>query len=58
MDDRHEALILDSSNEKGECMLLDRLPIELRLRIWELVIGEQVLHLVCEPGQIGMYTLR
>lgn len=36
--------------------LLDQLPVELRLKVWELVVGDQALHLVCERGRIGTYT--
>jgi hypothetical protein len=56
MKDNDKALALEGDFEKKECMLLGRLPIELRLKIWEFVVGEQVLHLVCEPGRIGTYV--
>jgi hypothetical protein len=45
-----------SGEEVGECPLLERLPVELRLRIWDMVVGEQVLHIVCEPGRLGAYV--
>jgi hypothetical protein len=51
----HEALAPENDDRKKECMLLERLPIELRLRIWELIVGGQVLHVVCEAGRIGTY---
>jgi hypothetical protein len=41
---------------KRGCFLLDRVPTEIRLRIWEFAVGGRVLHLVRKMGRIVTYT--
>ncbi|KAF2476185.1 uncharacterized protein BDR25DRAFT_339293 [Lindgomyces ingoldianus] len=36
-----------------DCLLLNRLPAEIRLRIWEYAVGRQDLHILRKQGKMG-----
>jgi hypothetical protein len=44
-----------SSIHPQTCALLTRLPVELRIMIYEEVLGHSILHVVSLPGRMGVY---
>ncbi|KAL9072672.1 MAG: hypothetical protein Q9157_005006 [Trypethelium eluteriae] len=47
------ATILQKTSSQQQSLLLQKLPIEVRLLIWEHCIGGELLHIVREPGRLG-----
>jgi hypothetical protein len=46
---------LGQLNEQVNSTLLNDLPAELRISIWEYVLGGQLFHIVCERQRVGCY---
>ncbi|KAL9085803.1 MAG: hypothetical protein Q9165_007435 [Trypethelium subeluteriae] len=47
------ATTLQQTRSQQQCLLLQKLPLEVRLLIWEHCIGGELLHIVREPGRLG-----
>ncbi|KAI9694513.1 MAG: hypothetical protein M1822_000129 [Bathelium mastoideum] len=47
------AVVLQQTRSQELCLLLRKLPLDLRLLIWEECVGRELLHVVREPGRLG-----
>ena len=41
------------TKSQEQCLLLKKLPLDIRLLIWEECLGGELLHIVREPGRLG-----
>ena len=45
--------VIQQTKPQQKCLLLQKLPLDIRLMIWELCVGTELLHIVREPGRLG-----
>lgn len=45
--------VIQQTKSQQQCLLLQKLPLDIRLMIWEHCVGTELLHIVREPGRLG-----